>query len=161
MATNHGDAQGLFMIKTLLVGKNFDVEKALIDKNEGIKAVYTDLASMDAILQQVKTNQPHIIIIDEQNSSETADELCLLINLSYPQSKVMIISDKVPDVYRLRASGFKCRGYITNVQRDKIVKAIQVVHAGEAWLPRKLVADLLDYVAKDASSILPLLRLVK
>jgi DNA-binding NarL/FixJ family response regulator len=149
------------MIKTLLVGKNFVEEKALIDQCDDIQATYTGLQSMDAILQQVKTSKPHIVIIDEQNSAETADELCLLINLSCPKSQVMIITDESPDILRLRASGFKCRGYITSAQRRKIVKAIEVVHAGEAWLPRKLVADLLDHLAKDASSVIPLLRLVK
>jgi DNA-binding NarL/FixJ family response regulator len=45
----------------------------------------------------------------------------------------------------LQQSGFKVRGYITENQLIDIAKAVRVVSEGEAWLPRKLVAEMLNH----------------
>jgi DNA-binding NarL/FixJ family response regulator len=60
-----------------------------------------------------------------------------------------VLIENSPDFVMLQSSAFKVRGYISREQRPLLAKAIRVVNDGEAWLPRKLVAEMLDYFSTE------------
>lgn len=161
MAIDIEHAQGIRMINVLLIGADLEAEHLRLSAETGISSELSVSGSMDEIVAHVGQQRSDIVIISEQQSPESADELCLLISLAHRDSQVMIVTDLHPDLERLRASAYKCRGYITNNQRHDLLKAIKVVHAGEAWLPRKLVADVLDYMSQQQPATMPFLKIVK
>jgi DNA-binding NarL/FixJ family response regulator len=63
---------------------------------------------------------------------------------AYPTTRCLILTDEQPTFEMLQMSGFRARGYILPEQRSDIVRAVRVVEDGEAWLPRRLVAEMLN-----------------
>ena len=70
--------------------------------------------------------------------------LCHFLSKRYPTAQSLFIIDEIPTFEMLQDTGFKARGYITSEQQNKLVDAVRVVHDGEAWLPRTLVAEMLN-----------------
>ena len=66
---------------------------------------------------------------------------------NYQYARHLILTDKAPTYEMLKNSGFRARGYITSDQHSALAKAVRVVFDGEAWLPRKLVTEMLNRYA--------------
>ncbi|MCX4187660.1 hypothetical protein [Methylophaga sp. OBS4] len=161
MATDNNPTESLHMINVCLIGADLEHEKALLINQPNIAVTMLDDAEPEPLLLRLSEITPDIAIVSDEASPISADELCLLISLRSPQTKTLIISNDSPDFERLQASGFTCRGYITSQQRSAIVRAVRVVFDGEAWLPRKLVTELLDRLAVRAMTEQQQLKSVK
>ena len=103
--------------------------------------------TIDDALLAIMTAKTDITVLEQNNEHINTDILCLVLATNYPINQTIILSDTPPDFEQLKATGFRARGYITPLQHDKLVKAIRAVHDGEAWLPRRLVADMLNHFA--------------
>lgn len=121
-------------------------------------AVHDDLlitviepGTVDATAEAIAAVNADITVLEQHNETVNSDLLCLVLASRYPANQTIILSDKVPDFEKLKATGFKCRGYITPAQHDKLVKAIRAVNDGEAWLPRRLVGEMLNYFSASAA----------
>jgi len=105
---------------------------------------------------QVAAYEPNIIIIDDSNEAINVDILSHVCALRCPDAQLLVLldSDSSPDFNMLKSAGFKVRGYINHDQRPFLAKAVRVINAGESWLPRKLVAEMLDYFLELESNLL-------
>lgn len=99
---------------------------------------------LDEVIEQVGRQHPEIFIITHDTEHLNGDILCHFLSKNYPAAQSLILIDEEPTFEMLRSSGFKARGYIVKEQLTKIDKAIRAVHSGEAWLPRRLVAEMLN-----------------
>ena len=134
------------MAEKSILGNN--LPKALIDAATGIISQNTDdRQSVDTAVLAIIAAEADITVLEQNNERINADILCLVLATNYEHNQTLIMSDKTPDFNQLKATGFRARGYITPSQHDKFVKAIRAVHDGEAWLPRRLVADMLNHFA--------------
>ena len=124
-------------VSQLMAGCNSDDLNITVVEPEDIDKAVLEIIAADA----------DITLLDQHNERLNSDILCLVLATNYSHNQTIILSDKVPDFEQLKATGFRARGYITPSQHDKIPKAIRAVHDGEAWLPRRLVADMLNHFA--------------
>ncbi|HAO24258.1 MAG TPA: hypothetical protein DCQ49_03945, partial [Methylophaga sp.] len=106
-----------------------------------------DPDTIDSAVLEIKAANTDITVLEQHHDRINTDILCLILATNLPQNQTIILSDQTPDFEQLKATGFRARGYITPSQHDKLVKAIRAVHDGEAWLPRRLVADMLNHFA--------------
>ena len=143
MATHQYDSQNLRMINVAVVGRSIPSLIKLAVHND-LHITMIEPTTVDATVEAIITAKADITVLEQHNEIVNSDILCLVLARSYPHNQTIILSDKVPDFEKLKATGFRCRGYITPAQHDKLVKAIRAVNDGEAWLPRRLVGEMLN-----------------
>ena len=139
--------KGICMINTVIVSHNAEAETLLLANQTEMKVSHIVPSTIEKVVLQVAAVNPDIIIIDHGLDDINADILCHFLNQKCPDSRSIMLIDTQPSFEMLENSGFKVRGFLTVEQRPLLAKAIRVVHEGEAWLPRKLVADMLNRFA--------------
>lgn len=146
MATHQYDSQDIRMINVAVVGRSIPSLINLAGHDDlNITVIESD--TIDAAIMAITTAKADITVLEQHNERINTDILCLVLATNYSHNQTIILSDKTPDFDQLKATGFRARGYIAPSQHDKLVKAIRAVHDGEAWLPRRLVADMLNHFA--------------
>ena len=135
------------MIDVVMVGRKASPELTLLKQQLDMNVSIVEPEDMDQVLADLASYAPDIIIIDENTEKLSADVMCHFISQRYQHSQCLILTNSNPTFERLQNSGFKARGYITSTQRSRLDKAVRVVYDGEAWLPRTLVAAMLDRFA--------------
>jgi len=93
--------------------------------------------------------KPNILLInlDFLEGKEIA-QLYVLRHKS-PQTKVIVLVSRAPETRILEALSYGARGYIEEkVLGTFLAKAVRCVDAGEAWVPRKMVAKIIERLAR-------------
>ena len=132
------------MINVVIISNDSAEELALLSQQSDMNVLLVVPTTLDDTLEQVGRSQPDIIIIEHGIGNSSADILCHHVSKQYPDASCLMLTEKPPNFEMLQNSGFKARGYITPEQRSDLDRAVRVVHDGEAWLPRKLVTDMLN-----------------
>ena len=132
------------MINVVLISNDRTVQQRLAAQAD-IQLTVLQATTVDDTVQLTKKHSPDIIISEQNMEKIDSDILCHILNKTCPSAQNIILVDDFPTFNMLQNSGFKVRGYLTSEQKHLIVKAVRVVHNGEAWLPRKLVAEMLNY----------------
>lgn len=146
MAAYQHDSQDIRMINVVVLGSSIP---SLINLavHDDLNIIVIEPDTIDDAVLEIKAANTDITVLEQHNDRINTDILCLVLATNYSHNQTIILSDKAPDFDKLKATGFRARGYITPSQHDKLVKAIRAVHDGEAWLPRRLVADMLNHFA--------------
>jgi two-component system NarL family response regulator len=65
-----------------------------------------------------------------------------------PRTKVILLTDKDSEACTLEALAYGARGYLDKSELVTFLpRAVRVVDGGEAWVPRKMVARIMDRLA--------------
>lgn len=132
------------MINVVLIGNNIGAEEQLLTLQKDMKVNVISPSTIEQTVAQAGLFQPDIFILKHGDEDINAEMLCHFLSSSYPDAQTLFLTELAPTFEMLQDSGFKARGYITAAQQDKLVKAVRVVFDGEAWLPRTLVAEMLN-----------------
>jgi DNA-binding NarL/FixJ family response regulator len=132
------------MINVVLIGNNLEQEQALLESQTDLTVEVLSASTIEQTLESIPFSEPHVFILDEATSEVSPELLCHFLCESYPQANSIIMIENQPTFAMLESSGFKARGFITSEQRRVLDKAVRVINDGEAWLPRKLVGDMLN-----------------
>lgn len=135
------------MIKLVIISEDATADMQLLSQQSDISASTITPTSVTETINKIGQQNPNIIVIEDGPDNSTADVFCHYISTHYSDVRCLILTDQRPTFEMLRNSGFKARGYITSEQRHLLARAVRAVHDGEAWLPRKLVSDMLDRFA--------------
>jgi DNA-binding NarL/FixJ family response regulator len=149
------------MIRVCLIGADIAKEKALLESQSDITVMTVAIADLDQMLDDISRSRSHILVISDVGANFDANDLCLHTYLQQPDTKTLIITEEDADYARLDATGFSCKGFMLHEQRHAIVRAVRVIHDGEAWLSRRLVTAVMDHLASGLLSKLNKPRLVK
>lgn len=153
MAIIDTNIKGICMIDVVIISNDSTADMALLSQQSDMNVSAVLPTTLEDTLKQVGQSQPSIIVIEHGIANSSADFLCHYVSKQYPNSRcLMLIRDK-PSFEMLQNSGFKARGYLTLDQRSILDRAIRVIQDGEAWLPRKLVTEMLNRFA--SSFIMP------
>jgi DNA-binding NarL/FixJ family response regulator len=137
-------------IRILLVDQNTLVREGLrlLIENNGHMAVVAEAGNGCDALAIAVTEQPDVILLDINHAME--DDLRLIRRLIEVARDARIIAltdtddeDAHHNAVRLGAMGLVFKDQPANV----LLKAIERVHAGEAWLDRSMTASLLSEMA--------------
>ncbi len=136
------------MINVVIVSDDLISSKVLMNETDMTIHIVKP-THLERLVDQVAAYAPNIIVIDDSNTKLNIDILSYVCSLQCPDAPIIVLIENSPDFVMLQSSAFKVRGYISREQRPLLAKAIRVVNDGEAWLPRKLVAEMLDYFSTE------------
>jgi DNA-binding NarL/FixJ family response regulator len=132
------------MINVIIVSPTSGLVTKKLEKLTDIVVTVIHPSTLDQVVEQVGQQPPDIFIIRQDAETINGEILCHFLSKHYLNAQSLILINEQPTFERLKNSGFKARGYVVKEQVNEIDKAIRAVHAGEAWLPRILVAEMLN-----------------
>lgn len=142
---NHGSSvRHLSVINVALISSDADDDLAFLSQQSDIKAIGIMPSNLKRLIDELTLFSPNIIAMEHAPENMTVDRLCHYLGRHFQDTRCIILTSQKPNFEMLQSSGFKVRGYVSDEQRKKLDKAIRVVHDGEAWLPRKLVTEMLN-----------------
>lgn len=134
----------LCIMNVIIVSPVLEAVKSLLEKQADMVVKLIQPLTLNDVFEQIGEFHPDIFIITQDLGTINGDILCHFLSKHYCAAQSLILINEEPTFEMLRNSGFKVRGYIAKEQARQIDKAVRVVHAGEAWLPRRLVAEMLN-----------------
>ena len=117
----------------------------ILKPEKGIRVV-GDAASGPAVLAAAMRLKPSILLLDlTLTNTKNGKSLLTTICGRLPHTTVILLTQPSSERRILEALCCGARGYIAMKSlRMFLPKAVRVVHSGEAWVPRKMVAKILD-----------------
>jgi two-component system nitrate/nitrite response regulator NarL len=117
--------------------------RSLLQSREGFKVVGEAAGESDGI-EIVKREQPDVTLLGTDVNEGKGLELLPRIFAAAEATRVLILSDSAdPDLQR-QAIRLGAIGVVSkNKSADVLIKAIERVHAGEAWVDRSTIATVL------------------
>lgn len=124
----------------------------IIDDTLKIKGALGDFESnilvsegKDVAINVVEKIQPDVVLLNFNVAKQDTSNCIRLILTVSPESKIVIIADKLEEEELINCLLAGAKGYQEIQQLDTYVgKLITVVFDGEAWVTRKMVSILLD-----------------
>jgi len=122
--------------------------RLIIEKNEGMKVV-GELNTLGEALEIVTTEKPNIILVDfDVGNCEALDLLAGVKRVASDARVILLTSTFDPKVYS-NAMYLGVKGFVTKEQdAELVIKAIRKVHAGEVWLDRAIMSDVVDHMSE-------------
>jgi DNA-binding NarL/FixJ family response regulator len=126
--------------------------RLLIEKNDGMKVV-SELKTLGESLEIVTTEKPNIILLDFDVDDREALELLASLRRVAGEARIILLTNTFdPKVYS-SAMYLGVKGFVTKEQEaELVIKAIRKVHAGEVWLDRAIMADVVDHMSEAAKA---------
>lgn len=89
--------------------------------------------------------RPDVLLLGWELFAVDGGGLLDTVRLQSPRTKVILLTSRAPRTRILDALAHGARGYLDRrLVPTFLAKAVQVVDAGEAWVPRRLVPDIVD-----------------
>lgn len=104
-------------------------------------------ASEDEVLRITRL-KPRVLLINMNLFSDEDCAMLLSMRRECPETlMVLLTGDSVQENMILQALEIGVRGYLNpETMRSHLLKAIQVIDRGEAWVPRKMLDKIMDRV---------------
>ena len=119
----------------------------LLEPESGIRVVGEARSGLEVISSSGQL-RPRIVLLDLTLARSGGSSLIPAIRQKSPQSKVILLTDRATEGRTLEALSYGARGYLDRSMVAKFLpRAVRVVDAGEAWVPRKMVAKIMDRLA--------------
>jgi DNA-binding NarL/FixJ family response regulator len=119
----------------------------LLEPESGIRVVGEAKSGLEAI-SSTGHLRPRILLLDLALARAQQMPLIPALRQKSPQTKVILLTDGASDARTLEALAHGARGYLDKaVLTTFLARAVRVVDAGEAWVPRKMVAQIMDRLA--------------
>jgi len=110
--------------------------------------------TVDNIIEQIGHSKPDIIVIADSILATSRHSLCQFLGKHFEQARILILTNGQPTYEMLEKSGFCARGFISEAQQTLLAKAIRVVFAGESWLPRRVVTEIVNrYLSRSTNKL--------
>jgi len=104
-------------------------------------------ASEDEVAR-IKLLNPHVLLVDLNLCTDEDYALQLSLRHECPRAKIVLLTDDSTHENQI-IQGLKigARGYLKyETVQLQLSKAIQVVGRGEAWVPRKMLGNIMDHI---------------
>jgi DNA-binding NarL/FixJ family response regulator len=126
--------------------------KMLIESQSGLRIVgeASDRAGALAIASR---ERPDLVLLDLDLGSESGIDLIPYLRSAAPQARILVLTGLRDTEVHRNALRLGAMGIVQKEMAGEVLlKAIQKVHAGEAWLDRSSIANLLSEIADVDSS---------
>ena len=120
----------------------------LLQPEKRVQVVAEARSSMEVIAAAVMF-KPRILLLDLSLSREKGVALLPALRQKSPRTKVILLIGRASEARILEALSHGVQGYLEKkVLRAFLPKAVRVVDAGEAWVPREMVPKIIDRLAR-------------
>ena len=145
------EASAMTSIRVLIAG----CEKAdrapcrsLLAGEKGIQVVGEAPSGLDVVAAAERL-KPCVLLLDLALVNGTGRSLLPVIRRKSPQTKVLLLTGQASDARTLEALSHGARGYLDKrTLGTYLPRAVRAVNAGEVWVPRKMVAKIIDRIAR-------------
>jgi len=118
----------------------------LLRPEKGIRVVGEARSGLEAIA--VAKLRPRILLLDVHMAAGNGVALLRILRQKSPRTKVILLTHRASQARILDVLAHGARGYLDKKAfRTFLPKAVRLVDAGQAWVPRKMVAKILDRLA--------------
>lgn len=119
----------------------------LLQGAKGIRVVGEARNGLEAIA--AARRRPRILFLDLNLSRSNGVSLLPVFRQKSPQTRAILLVGRVSEAHLLDALSHGARGYLENkALHTFLVKAVRTVDAGEAWVPRKMVAKIMEHLVQ-------------
>lgn len=128
--------------------------RRLLHGQKGIRVVGVARNGPDAIA--TARLHPRVLLLDLSLLRGNGIALLPILRRKSPRTRVILLTGRVAEARVLEGLAHGARGYLDQkMLRTFLPKAVRAVDAGEAWVPRKMVARIVDRLAPLASREAP------
>jgi DNA-binding NarL/FixJ family response regulator len=121
--------------------------RSLLGDQEDIRIVAEAGTGLGAV-SAVARLQPHVLVLDTELVSD-ASSLLPLIRRESPLTRVLLLTDQTTDGNTLDTLSHGARGYLDRAELTvHLPRAVRAVAAGQAWVPRGMVASIMDRLVR-------------
>lgn len=122
--------------------------RSLLEPERGIRVVGEATSGLGAVSTAARL-KPNILLLDLRLFNGEGPSLLPVIRRKSPSTRVLLLTNRTPEAPTLEALSHGARGYLEKRSlRTYLARAVRAVSAGEAWVPRKMVALLLARLAR-------------
>lgn len=146
MASDRTVIKGLSMIKVAVLGEH-TLAGCDLAAADDLQIITLTAKNLNQAIDDIIGLNADVVVLDQDNEDLHADVVCSFLAKQHSKAQTLIMTSQNPTFDMLSQTGFSARGYILPAHRPVLAKAIRAVHDGEAWLPRRLVAEMLDHFA--------------
>lgn len=137
---------------TVLIADRDEARRAacvrLLQPEKGIRVVGRAQSGLEALSATAKL-KPRILLLSLNLLKGKEIAQLFVLRQKSPQTKVILLTHRAPKTRILEALSYGARGYIEEkVLSAFLPKAVRCVDAGEAWVPRKMVARIIERLAR-------------
>jgi DNA-binding NarL/FixJ family response regulator len=119
----------------------------LLRSEAGIRVVGEARSALEVIASAARL-RPRILLLDLMLARASGSSLIAALRQKSPHTKVILLTERASQAGTLEALCHGARGYLDrSVVSEFLPRAVRVVDAGEAWVPRKMVTKLMDRLA--------------
>ena len=108
----------------------------------------TDVLAYENEVARIKRLKPHVMLVNLDMSDDEGHALLLSLRCECPDTHIVLLTDDfVQESKIIQALEIGARGYLSNKTVEMhLLRAVQVVGRGEAWVPRKMLGNIMDRV---------------
>jgi len=118
----------------------------ILGPEEGIQVIAEARSSLDALADAVRFN-PRILLLDLTLSKLNGIALLPTLREKSPQTRVILLARRPSQARIMEALSHGAVGYLRGKDiKIFLSKAVRRVDAGEAWVPRKMVARIIEHL---------------
>src|SRR5262245_36129596 len=119
----------------------------LLKPEKGIRIVAEARSGLDAVTAAERL-KPNILLLDLGLFDGSRTTILPVIRRRSPGTRVLLLTEPKREARTMDALCRGARGYLEKrTLRAYLSRAVRAVDAGEAWVPRKMVAKLMDRFA--------------
>jgi len=125
--------------------------KMLIESQPGLSIV-GEASERASAVAMASRERPDIVLLDLDLGSESGLDLISPLRLAAPQARILVLTGLRDTEVHRNALRLGAMGIVQKEMAGEVLlKAIHKVHAGEAWLDRSSIANLLSEIAEGDS----------
>jgi len=123
--------------------------RGLLTSEKGIRVVGEVKSGLDAVTAAERL-KPSILLLDlDLFDGDAGSTLLPVIRRRSPETRVLILTRRGRTLKTIEALCHGARGYLEKERLQMYLpRAVRALDAGEAWVPRKMVAKIMDRVAQ-------------
>ena len=123
--------------------------RRILKSEPGARIVGEARNGLETIASAIKL-KPSILLLDFDLCARSFSSLLPIICRKSPTTRVLLLTgSSVSKAKVLKALSLGARGYLDKkVLNTFLAKAVRVVALGEVWVPRKMVAKILDLLTR-------------
>jgi DNA-binding NarL/FixJ family response regulator len=127
---------------------------SLLRPHKGIRVVGRGRGALDAISMAARL-KPRILLLDFGVASSDGAAVLRLIRQRSPRTRVILLTARTSGSRALDALGRGAHGYLDQRALGAFLpEAVRAVAAGEGWVPRKLISEVVERLVRPAAGVM-------
>lgn len=137
-------------MKIFVIDNTWQIQPLLLTAEADVTFYTDEILALNA----VELQSPVLVLLNYAVRGKQSARYIDLLLLTSPSTNIVVIGDNLPDEQVLETLLIGAKGYQNSRELAKYAeKIIKVIAQGEAWISRRMTAQLLDAIRQQNSAI--------